>query len=386
MSRAQAIFKAFRRLGKSATVTGWRIAMHRSFEPGWIGGRLCLAVALIAMIASCSPSSAPNSNAGPPVTIKVWDWNAGESYYKQGFDNFNKQHSNIKVEYTFQQSSTFSTVVQSAFQSGAAPDIFMSYFAPMADLMSKGWVQPIGNATDSDVAAWMKTFPADSFKSNIHVFDGKVYSFPYLPQGTIYLYYNKTVLQAAGVSEPPKTWSELRADAKKVTQSSGGKSYGLVTGGKDNWPWFMNVSYLAATAGACTDGVLGAPPIAFDYSKGQYHPNNPATAAAIQLWLDMQRKGTTIPRIDSLTDADAHAAFGNGKAAFFFSGNWTPSVLSHVAPTADFGVAPLPLPDSGPTGYMLLDPAGRTWVISSKTKSRGAAFEVIKYMTSLPFH
>lgn len=340
----------------------------------------------IMALAGCTgtQSTGTGSAAAGPATIKVWDWNAGQDYYATAFKKFTEKNPNTTVQYQFQAGTTFGTTVQAAFQSNSEPDVFMGYFDTIPSLISKGWIQPIGSVNDPATKAWMATFPAGSFNQNAQIFDGKVYSFPYNPQSTIYLYYNKKVLADAGITKPPTTWTQLRDDAKKVTGSSGGKASGMVTGAKDVWPWFMNVSYLAATAGACNAGVGGSSPIAFDYSKGIYNPDNPATKAAMQLWLDMKADGSIIPGVDSLTDAQATAAFGTGRAAFMFSGSWLPSVLKQVAPSADFGVAAVPVPDSGRKGYDLLS-SGFSWVLSSKTTHKAAAIDVLKYISSVPF-
>ena len=336
------------------------------------------------LVTGCTGSTPTTETPAPTANVTVWDWNAGEDYYKKAFGDLNTSQSAVKVNYQFQQGTTFGTTVQAAFQSGSAPDVFMGYFDTIPNLIAKDYVQPIGDPADPEVAAWMKTFPDGSFKENVHIFNGKVYSFPFNPQSTIYLYYNKKVLAEAGITTPPATWGQLRAQAKQVTDASGKKAYGMVTGGKDVWPWFLDVSYLAATAGACNAGVGGSLPMAFDYATGTYNPDNPATRAALQLWLDMKSDGSVLPGIDSLTDADAHAAFGNNKAAFMFSGSWTPSVLGSVAPNADFGVAAVPVPDTGRKGYDLVA-TGSSWVISSKTANKKAAFDVIKAMTTLQF-
>src|SRR4029077_3854147 len=45
------------------------------------------------------------------------------------------------------------------------------------------------------------------------------------------LYYNKTLFKAAGITHPPKTFSELAADAKQVTQKGSDRSLKVVGSG-----------------------------------------------------------------------------------------------------------------------------------------------------------
>ena len=45
-------------------------------------------------------------------------------------------------------------------------------------------------------------------------------------------FYNKDILNQAGVTEVPTTYSEFREACKKVTEMGNGNVYGLIDGGK----------------------------------------------------------------------------------------------------------------------------------------------------------
>lgn len=337
---------------------------------------------------SPSPEASATAASGPyipaePVTVRIWDWNAGKDFYPKAFEEFNRTHKNITVDYQFIASDQFPTAVKASFEARNPPDLFLGFFEPLAEEIGQGWVQPIADPSDPDLMAWKAKFPEGTFVDGAQVIDGQIYSFPILFEpNTIYLYYNKTLFAKAGITQPPATWSELRETARRITAAGAGKFYGMVTGSKDVWPWFMNISYLAATAGGSSSGVAGAPPMPFDYRTATFKPNDQSVKDAMQLWLDMKADGSVIPGVDGLGDADAHLAFGSGKAAMMFSGIWTPSVLAGVTPDADFGVAAVPVPDGGRKGWDMHN-AAWSFVESAQTKDRRAVFEVIKFLTSV---
>ncbi len=51
---------------------------------------------------------------------------------------------------------------------------------------------------------------------------GTTYAIPF-HNSTPILYYNKTMFDRAGIKQPPQTWAELLADAKKLTDESKGQ-------------------------------------------------------------------------------------------------------------------------------------------------------------------
>jgi multiple sugar transport system substrate-binding protein len=86
-----------------------------------------------------------------------------------------------------------------------------------------GWVVPLKHFLDNpklrdpdiDIKDFFPIWTA-SFTVN-----GKLYGLPFDSYSGL-LYYNKSMFKEAGIQSPPKTWDELRADAKKLTNKSKG--------------------------------------------------------------------------------------------------------------------------------------------------------------------
>ena len=68
-------------------------------------------------------------------------------------------------------------------------------------------------------------------------YENKVYGFPFIPDGMVFLY-NKEMFAEAGLTEPPKTWDEVYEYGKKLTRDTDGDGkidqygFALMAGGR----------------------------------------------------------------------------------------------------------------------------------------------------------
>ena len=90
------------------------------------------------------------------------------------------------------------------------------------------------------ISAVSKLNPANVAETT---YNGKLYAMP-LATNTIAIFYNKTLVQQAGITTLPKTWAEFAADAKKTAHGSdlgfvfsGQAGPGQATWQFDPWAW-----------------------------------------------------------------------------------------------------------------------------------------------------
>ncbi len=108
-----------------------------------------------------------------------------------------------------------------AFRAGQAPDIMQVFDVGTGVMMAaEGAVKPVADAlTDAG-----KTFDKSQYLPGIVAYyskpDGTMLSFPFNSSSPI-LYYNKDIFTKAGLDaeNPPKTWDEVFAAAKKIKES-----------------------------------------------------------------------------------------------------------------------------------------------------------------------
>jgi multiple sugar transport system substrate-binding protein len=307
-----------------------------------------------------------------PVTITLWhgftEREAG--VVKKAVAAFHASHPWITVKSV---GGVNDDKIIAAIRGGNAPDVAQSFTADNTGLFcsSGGWI---------DLAPYMKRdgISADQFPKAVQdytQFQGKRCSLPMLAD-TYGLYYNKALFKRAGIAAPPKTMSELTADAKKLTVSN-------------------------------PDGTLKV--VGFDPAQGFYE-NAPAHYGPLfdAQWVDSSNKSTisTSPGWKDfmnwqkgLIDAygydklvrwqagagdefSAQNAFERGKLAMEIDGEYRTAFLKAEHPDLDYGTAPMPVADNRPELYGAGYVTGNIIGIPKESAHKDAAWELVKYLTT----
>jgi len=192
---------------------------------------------------------------------------------------------------------------------------------------------------------------------------------------TFGLYYNKKQFAAAGVTRPPRTWSEFVADAKKLTTYN--KDGSIRTLGFD--PLF---SFQQNTA------IHWSP----SFGAKLYDRNGHSAFASDPGWRRMflaQRELVRtvgyqkLQRFQSGLGAEMSAAnaFQAGKVAMQFDGEWRTAFIADQAPKLRYGTATLPVADDRAETYGAGFVDTGIFGIPQGAKEPGAAWELVRYLT-----
>ncbi|MBY3075332.1 extracellular solute-binding protein [Rhizobium laguerreae] len=138
-------------------------------------------------------------------------------------------------------------------------------------------------------------------------YDGKYYGMPWILD-TKYLFYNKEILEKAGIKAPPKTWDELAEQAKTI------KDKGLLAT-PIAWSWSQ------AEAAICDYTTLVSA-----YGGDFLKDGKPAFQTgggldALKYMVSSYSSGLTNPNSKEFLEEDVRKVFENGDAAFAL--NWT---------------------------------------------------------------
>ncbi|HLT62346.1 MAG TPA: sugar ABC transporter substrate-binding protein [Microlunatus sp.] len=280
--------------------------------------RLTVAVGALTLAAACGAGGeTPGGQTGeswsipdtdPEATINVVGIIDPESGgMNDVVDAFQQEHPSIKINYQYVPFDDLNSVLDSRItQKTGDPDVFWVDQPRVAALATRGYLEdltdPFAGLTE---ALQPVTVEASSF-------DGRLYSLP-IANSTQLLFYNKDLLDAAGV-EPPSTdpdsritWQQLR-QAAKTAQEKGGAQYGLLFGQPDRYYQVQPLPYSAGGGvGATGDGNL-TPDVANDgwVEAMTYYGS---------LYADkITPRGIPAEQIDS--------TFLAGKTAFLVEGNW----------------------------------------------------------------
>ncbi|TPW31116.1 sugar ABC transporter substrate-binding protein [Martelella alba] len=293
-----------------------------------------------------------------PVDIQLWAVDRDGQPAPQLVDEFNKSQSDIHVEYRQLQFSDLLSDVMRAYAIGKAPDIYAVDVPFNAMMASKGALYDMTDLVkNSDVLHIDDYYPGPVASAT---WDGELYGVP-KSTNTIALYYNEDMFKAAGITEPPKTWDALIADAQKLTDKDKGV-YGL-----------------AFSAEATEEGTFQFLPWVQMAGGSWQDVNGEGGVKALTTWKTILDDGLASPDTISRSQWDSTSTFISGNAAMAISGPWE---LDRMAKEAkfDWKVALLPVPEDGAERSSAM--GDYNWVMFKSTKHPKEAFKVLEYLAS----
>jgi ABC-type glycerol-3-phosphate transport system substrate-binding protein len=274
-------------------------------------------------------------------------------------DAFEKAHPTIDVNWqTVPFDSLASTVDARVSNKGGDPDVYWADQPRISALAARGEVEDLTAA----FAQYKDAFTPTAYDAGI--FQDKLWALP-IANSTQLLYYNKKLLDDAGVAHPSAdpaermTWEDLTADAKKAKEA--GADYGFTFGQVDR---YYQLEPLPVSKGG-SPGATGEGNLTPDITS---QPWVDAFTWYGQLFAD----GVS-PRGVSPEVSDAN--FIAGKSAYMVQGPW---LLPQLTGTdVDWGVAPHPQFAGGKA----VTPTG-SWSLGMNpfSKNKEAAAVFMKWM------
>lgn len=176
--------------------------------------RAFLAVALLAVLAGCADAPAPD-NSGR-IILTWWDYFGYSPTADHAVTNllakYQAAYPEIQVHRTAIKFADFRDTLTQAAASGDFPDVAA---IDNADVPVLAAGRALADLT-SRMRAWQgRTTFLPAVQQSVQVGD-KAYGIPFRSNTTA-LWYNKDLFNQAGLSRPPSTWDELRADARVLT-------------------------------------------------------------------------------------------------------------------------------------------------------------------------
>ncbi|GLX51044.1 sugar ABC transporter substrate-binding protein [Streptomyces hygroscopicus subsp. hygroscopicus] len=306
-----------------------------------------LGIALAATGCAGSGGTGNGGSSGGKVTLTVWE-NAqpgpGEEYWKAAAKEYHSLHPSVTIKIQAIQNEDFDGKLQTALNSGAAPDIFLQRGGgKMQAMVDAGQVQAL-NLTATDKAN------AGAAAVAGYSIDGRVYAMPVdtQPEG---VYYSKDLFEKAGIAAPPTTMAELEADVAKLRKTGVAP---IAVGAKDAWPaahWYYNFALRE-----CSQDTMTKAGKELRFTDPCWTKAGEDLASFLRA--DPFQKGflTTSSQQGAGSSAGMVA---NHKAAMELMGNWQPGVFASLTPDKkqlpDLGWFPFPAVTGGkgsPTAIM----------------------------------
>ena len=345
---------------------------------------LAVAVVLAAVLAGCGGSSGgsgtapnPTSTSHAPVTLTVWHcWTvpAEKKGFADALAGFHTQYPWITLKLvSFPDSNTFDQQVIKAVQAGGGPDVMLSFLPDfVGQYAHDGVLLDLNPYLRRDHLSTGTFAPASLTYTQ---YEGKRVALPVLADAYA-LYYNKAMFAKAGIAGPPKTMSELMADAKKLTVRNADGSI-KVAGFVPLWARELTLDDLAAAWGGTYFDAQGKPQLATE----------PAWASALQ-WqkqlVDWYGYDDILKFSSSYITQEwnANNYFDTGKVAMDFDGEWRTAMLKENGSRVDYATAPFPVADDQPQLYGSGRVSGTIAGIPRTTRHPDDAWLLVNYLST----
>lgn len=252
-----------------------------------------------------------------------------------------------------------------AIQSGNVPDISFFGYQEVGQFANQGVLEDLTLLLKQIQDKYGAIYPS---AIQAITFDGKSYAIPFWGEGTA-LYYRKDLFQKAGISGPPQTWDEYRADAIKLTDAANG-IYGSGTGyGDGNSDCeFLSRSIIWAFGGA-----------EFSAEGKKIVIDSPETRKAIDFIVGLFMKDkVTPPTALGWNDSGNNTSYLSGQSAMVFNTGSIVNAMKKNAPDLleNTGYAPLP---AGPKGRFTAGISNNLGVFKG-AKNKALANELLMYL------
>lgn len=304
-------------------------------------------------LSACGGGTDPGNNGGgggdgQPVTLSFWHNSTtgpGKAHWEEVTKAFSDENPHVSWDIQVIQNEDMDGRLQTALNSGDAPDMFMARGGgKLADMVEAGQIMDVTDVINDETR---KAY-GDAIVNTFNI-DGKIYGLAtsVLPGG---IYYSKDLFEKAGIESTPTNFEELN-DAVAKLKDSGVEPIAL--GGKDAWPaahWY----YFFVLRECSQQEVEGA--ASSDFSD--------------ECWLEAGKKlqefASTQPFNNGFLTTSAQQGAGssagmiaNHQAGMELMGAWNPGVIASLTPDEqplpDLGWFPFPAVEGGkgdPTAMM----------------------------------
>lgn len=340
-------------------------------------------LAMMLVAAACTtgkedeaPAQVDRSANQEPVTIEVWiPFSADHEVaaVQKGIDGFEQEYPWITVKTTTGVEDD--DKVLAAIRAGNPPDAVMSWsLDDLPVFCDSGAWQDLTPYIEQSGWSVDEMFPPSV--SQYTGFGGSRCALPFLTDA-IGLYYNKELFDKAGVTEPPKTTSELIETAKKLTEFNPDGS--IKVAGFVPWIGYYENDPLSYSI------VWDADYYNEDVSEAAL-ATDPDWAGYFQWWkefVDFYGADNLKRFVASQGDEWSSANdFHRGRVAMMIDGEWRTAFIENDAPNLNYGTAPVPVPDDREDEYGIGRVGGTIMGIPRGSEHAAEAWLLVEHLTT----
>jgi multiple sugar transport system substrate-binding protein len=251
--------------------------------------------------------------------------------------------------------------------------------ADSTDLVGGDVVWPVQFAENDFIEPLTERFPPEEQEAFLpapieaNTYDGEIWGVPWFTDAGM-LYYRRDLLEEAGFSEPPKTWEELKEQARKTTRDTDTR-YGFVFQGANYEGGVVNgLEYIWTHGGDVVDAD----------DANRIVIASPESVAGLTTERSMIEDGIAPQAVTTFTEFESHSAFLRGESVFIR--NW-PYMYGLLADPEQSRVEPeqvsiAPLPVGGRQDRSFSGLGGWSFYLNAASDVQDAAYAFAEFATS----
>lgn len=329
----------------------------------------CLTMLFVALMLSCAlfAKGAPEQKAEGPVDLKFWSLFTGGDgeFFDAMIDAFNASQDKIVATNDMVKFSDYYTKLTTALAAKTAPDVVVVHQANLLKYVEDGALFPLNDYLTEEITDDFFSAPLEACR-----FDGSLYALP-LDVHPIVMYYNKDILEKAGITELPQTAEDIVKDCLLIKEKTDKTPIAI-----DN----TTGTYKAFTLTRLFFSMMyqqGGSFLNEDRTKVAF--NNEMGEKALSWMQDLVHKYGVNP--NELDYDAAMNMFKLGEVGFYFNGVWATGTLEQTEGLR-FGACPLPPIMGGNAAWAGSHTLAVPVQKQQDPKKVQAAIEFINWMTS----
>lgn len=314
-------------------------------------------------------------SAGPKTKIAFWSHQSNlKDKMTELIDAYNRTNTDgIEIDLNV-VADKYNDVLSLAFSTGEGPDIFTITGPSITrKMVDNKWGQPLNEFITDEFKA---RFRDGVWVENNNVIGGQIYTLTD-QASTVRLLYNKSLFTEAGLDpeKPPTTFAELREDAKRIKEASGGKAAGFGLPLADGYN--IDVAMLNSMGYNAIGLNRG-----FDHAQGKFDfaPYKPL----VELFTGMQQDGSMLEGALLVNGDQGRAKFAEGSIGMIGGASWDPGIYVGMQIGFDVGVAEFPTIDGTAKGKASIQ-TGSGYMMSASAKDKEKTWMAMEFIFSPGF-
>lgn len=343
--------------------------------------------------------------ASQPVTLTIWRVFDSNNTFRDIMDNYRALHPNVSFEYRQLRIEDYEDELLRAFAEGRGPDIFSIHntwvgeYEPLITAMPRVVSIPFTETKGTvkrETVTTLRQIPMPNQRQirsefvDVVAQDAIVFLQPDprsegadqvigLPMAvdTLALFYNRDLLNAAGIALPPSSWSDFQEAVGSLTQIGPNDTIlqsGAALGTSRNVDRAFDIlTLLMMQNGTQMSNARGQATFA-----GELEDNTLPGADAVRFYTDFANPTKSVYSWDA-DQPSSFDSFTSGQTAFFFGYSYHIPLIRARGEKLNFGIAPVPQITGGRSVN-----AANYWLesVARTSDDQNWAWDFIRFATS----